>query len=334
MRLYEFEGKELFKKFKIPVPVGRVAGSIKEVYEAVASMKESVALKSQVLTGGRGKAGGIKLADGPNEARTLAGELLEMKIKGFPVERLLIEPKLDIKQEFYIGVTIDRANYKLVVIASGEGGVDIEETAEKNPDKIVRKSVAINEELYSFDTLAIAKKIGIPGELLRQASGIIRNLFRMFKTYDAKLVEINPLVLTSSGELLAADSRVSLDDDATFRHPDLRGMGIEKRHEEGAMTPRELQATDWGIPSSNMRTPSSHMLPVMRITIGLERPCSFKNMITPLAKSSQRLMPPNRAPKITLTFGFSSSSTSIFAIRSGDGPPPESIKLAGLPPKW
>jgi len=248
MRLYEFEGKELFKKFKIPVPSGRVAGSIKEVYEAVASMKGSVALKSQVLTGGRGKAGGIKLADGPNEARTLAGELFDLKIKGFPVERLLVEPKLDIKQEFYIGVTIDRANYKLVIIASGEGGVDIEETAEKSPEKIVRKSVAINEELYSFDTLAIAKKIGIPGELLRQASGIIRNLFRMFKTYDAKLVEINPLVLTSSGELLAADSRVSLDDDATFRHPDLKDLGIEKRHEEGEMTPREIQATDWGIP--------------------------------------------------------------------------------------
>ncbi|HUV31208.1 MAG TPA: ATP-grasp domain-containing protein [Acidobacteriota bacterium] len=248
MRLYEFEAKELFKKSGIPVPEGRVAASADEVYRAAAAAGGPVALKAQVLTGGRGKAGGIKLADGPNEARTLADGLFKLTIKDFPVERLLIEPKLDIQREFYVGVTIDRANYRLVLIASGEGGVDIEETAEKHPEKIIRKSFSIDEKLYTFDALDVAKKIGIPPALLRDAAGIIRNLYGLFKAHDAKLVEINPLVLTGDDKLIAADARMSLDDDAVFRHPELKDMGIEKRHEEGEMTPRERQASDWGIP--------------------------------------------------------------------------------------
>ena len=248
MRLYEFEGKQLFRKFKIPVQEGQLASSPEEVRRIVASLNHPVVLKSQVLTGGRGKAGGIKLADGPNEARTFAGELFKLKIKGYPVEKVLIEPRINIVKEYYIGVTIDRANYKLVVIASGEGGVDIEETAARSPEKIFRKALSIEEPFYSFEAIGLAKKIGIPSALLRQAAGIIANLYRMFKSLDAKLVEINPLVLTDDNQLLAADARVSLDDDAVFRHADLKEMGIEKRHEEGEMTPREQQATEWGIP--------------------------------------------------------------------------------------
>lgn len=247
MRLYEFEGKKLFAQFGIPIPESRLAATPDEVWEAVKEIGPA-ALKSQVLTGGRGKAGGIKLADGPNEARTLANDLFALKIKGFPVERLLIEPKLSIAKEFYLGVTIDRAAYKLVIIASGEGGVDIEETAQKTPDKIVRKSFAIDAPLYTFDALGIAKQMGIPHELIKQGATIIQKLFKMFRAYDAKMVEINPLVLTTDGDLIAADARVSLDDDALFRHPDLAEMGIEKRHEEGEMTEREKQADADGIP--------------------------------------------------------------------------------------
>jgi len=247
MRLYEFEGKKLFAQFGIPIPDGRLASTPDEVWEAVKEIGPA-ALKSQVLTGGRGKAGGVKLADGPNEARTLANDLFALKIKGFPVERLLIEPKLEIEKEFYLGVTIDRAAYKLVIIASGEGGVDIEETAEKSPEKIVRKSFAIDAPLYTFDALGIAKQMGIPHELIKKGATIVQQLFKMFRTYDAKMVEINPLVLTREGELIAADSRVSLDDDSLFRHPDLAEMGIEKRHEEGEMTEREAKADADGIP--------------------------------------------------------------------------------------
>lgn len=248
MRLYEFEGKELFRRFKIPVPEGHLVSNPDEAYQVLSRMKSPAALKAQVLTGGRGKAGGIKLVEGANEARTVAAQLFDLKIKGFPVERLLIEPKLDIKQEYYLGVTIDRAQYKLVIIGSGAGGVDIEETAEKSPEKIVKKQFAINDTLYTFNALSIAKLVGIPHDLIRQAAGIIVNLYKMFKSCDAKLVEINPLVLTAEGNLVAADARVSLDDDALFRHPELQEMGIEKRHEEGEMTPREEKATEWGIP--------------------------------------------------------------------------------------
>ncbi|HOP07322.1 MAG TPA: acetate--CoA ligase family protein [candidate division Zixibacteria bacterium] len=248
MRLYEFEGKELFAKFRIPVSERRVAKTPDEVYAAVEAMGVPVVLKSQVLIGGRGKAGGIKLADGANEARMAAEELFKLTIRGYKVESILIEPKLDIEKEYYLGVTIDRANYKLVVIASGEGGVDIEETAAKSPDKIVRFPLAIEEDLYTFDALLIAKKIGIPQDLIKDGAAILVGLYNMFRKYDAKLVEINPLVLTTEGKLVAADSRVSLDDDAVFRHPELKELGIEKRHEEGEMTPREQQATEWGIP--------------------------------------------------------------------------------------
>ncbi|MEW5796293.1 MAG: ATP-grasp domain-containing protein [Candidatus Zixiibacteriota bacterium] len=247
MRLYEFEGKRLFKQFGIPIPDGELASTPDQAAEAATVIGPS-ALKSQVLTGGRGKAGGIKIADNVDSARRLATDLFKLTIKGFPVERLLIEPKLDIAREYYIGVTIDRANYKIVVIASGEGGMDIEETAAKHPDKIVRKSYSIVEPLYGFDALGIAKKIGIPAELTKQATAIIQNLYRLFKAYDAKMAEINPLVLTKDGKLIAADSRISLDDDALFRHPDLKEQGIEKRHEEGELTPRERQATEWDIP--------------------------------------------------------------------------------------
>jgi succinyl-CoA synthetase beta subunit len=248
MRLYEFEGKELFRKFKIPVPTGQLVTTSSEAELAVAKLGSSAVLKAQVLSGGRGKAGGIKLVSLAGEAKAVAGELFKLQIKGFPVERLLVEPKLAIKKEFYIGVTIDRANYKIVVIASGEGGVDIEETAASHPDKIVRLSLGVEDDLFTYDALGVAKKIGIPQELIKDGAAIIIGLYRLFRKYDAKMAEINPLVLTADGKLIAADSRISLDDDALFRHPELTEMGIEQRHEEGELTPRERQATDWGIP--------------------------------------------------------------------------------------
>lgn len=248
MRLYEFEGKQLLEKFKIPVSPRRVCRTPDEVFAAVGELAVPVVLKSQVLIGGRGKAGGIKTAAGANEARTISEQLFKLKIRGYAVNCILVEPKLDIVREFYLGVTIDRANYKLVVIGCGEGGVDIEETAEKAPEMIVKQSLDVADELYGFDALTIAKKIGIPADLLKNATPIIVSLYGLLRKYDAKLVEINPLVLTRDGKLIAADARVSLDDDALFRHPDLQDMGIEKRHEEGEMTPREQQATEWGIP--------------------------------------------------------------------------------------
>jgi len=248
MRLYEYEGKKLFAEFKIPVPEGKVVSSAREASAAAVAIGGPVVLKSQVLTGGRGKAGGIKVVEKPDQVAAVAEELFGLKIKGFRVEKLLVEPKLDIKREIYFGVTIDRLNYKLVLIASGEGGVDIEEVAARTPDKIFRKLYDIDEPLYGFDCIELAGKCGIDSDMIKQAVPIMQGLYKMFKKYDAKLAEINPLVITGDGKMLAADSRVSLDDDSMFRHPGLAEMGIEKRHEEGEMTPREQKANEWGIP--------------------------------------------------------------------------------------
>jgi succinyl-CoA synthetase beta subunit len=248
MRLYEFEGKQLFGKFGIPVQLFKLARTPDQVFEAVSHMDAPVVLKSQVLTGGRGKAGGIRVVGGSNEGKTTARELFKLTIKGYPVNSVLVEPALKIRQEYYLGVTLDRANYKVVVIGSGEGGVDIEEAAAHSPEKIHRLSMDIADELYRFDALSLAKKIGIPQELLKEGARIIQQLHKLFLACDAKLVEINPLVLTEDGALIAADSRVSLDDDAVFRHPEVKEMGIEDRHEEGEMTERERQAHEWGIP--------------------------------------------------------------------------------------
>ncbi|HOD65380.1 MAG TPA: ADP-forming succinate--CoA ligase subunit beta [candidate division Zixibacteria bacterium] len=247
MRLYEHEGKQLFEKIGIPTAPRRVCRTPEEARAAALELGP-VVVKAQVLTGGRGKAGGVKLAATPEEAQHIAADLLAVKIRGYEVAAVLVEPRLDIARELYLGVTIDRANYTVVVIASGEGGVDIEETAVRNPEKIVRHHLRIDEEFYGFDALAIAKQIGLPSDLLKSAAPIIVNLYRLFRRCDAKLVEINPLVLTADNKLIAADARVSLDDDALFRHPELQALGIAHRHEEGEMTPRERRAAEWGIP--------------------------------------------------------------------------------------
>ena len=248
MRLYEYEAKMLFGKFKIPMPENELARNKDEVVSAAEKIGLPAVLKSQVLTGGRGKAGGIKIVKEKAELASTAENLLGLKIKGYPVNSVLVERALDIEKELYLGITINRADYKIAIIASDSGGVDIEKVAAESPEKIHKVELDIDEKFYMFQGIELAGKIGLPSELVKDFAGIAGKLFKFFKSYDAKLAEINPLVVTKSGELLAADARVSLDDDALFRHPDLETMGIEKRHEEGEMTPRERQAREWGIP--------------------------------------------------------------------------------------
>jgi succinyl-CoA synthetase beta subunit len=219
MRLYEHEAKDFFAKFKIPIPSGRVAHNADEAKSIAREMGLPVVLKSQVLSGGRGKAGGIKIVEQESELDATIEKLFSLTVKGYPVERLLIDPKLDIRQEYYLGVTIDRLAYKLVVIACAEGGVEIEETARTAPEKILKLSVDVDEELFSFDAIRIGKFLGLDGNALKQFIPIAIGLYNLFRKQDAKLVEINPLVLTGDGKLIAADARMSVDDDATFRHP-------------------------------------------------------------------------------------------------------------------
>jgi succinyl-CoA synthetase beta subunit len=248
LRLYEYEAKRLFTKFGIPITSGEVVQTSAQAKAFAEKLNKPVVLKAQILSGGRGKAGGVKFANNPEEAQRKAEELFATKIKGFPVEKILADEKLDIEKEFYLGVTIDRINYKLVILACSEGGVEIEEVARKDPQKIKRINLNVDEPFYPFQGLGLAKWLGAKGDNLKVVGNIAVSLFKLFKQYDAKLVEINPLILTREGKFVAADARMSIDDDALFRHPELSEMGIEKRHEEGEMTEREKIARQWEIP--------------------------------------------------------------------------------------
>jgi succinyl-CoA synthetase beta subunit len=248
MRLYEHEAKLLFERFDIPVAKGIHAVSEGDVAGAVASIGLPVVLKAQVLTGGRGKAGGIQIVDKESELKSRADSLFNMKIKGYPVKSILVEKALDIDRELYLGITLNRADYRITIVASGSGGVDIEETAAEHPEKIYRIELDVDEELYQFRGIRLGGRLGVASSKVREFAGIALRLYEFYKTYDAKLAEINPLVITKGGEFVAADARVSIDDDALFRHPDLGQMGIERRHEEGELTQREIQAREWSIP--------------------------------------------------------------------------------------
>jgi succinyl-CoA synthetase beta subunit len=248
LRLYEYEAKKLFTQFGIPITSGEVVENKEQAKASAEKLGKPVVLKAQILSGGRGKAGGVKFANTPGEAEAKAEELFSTKIKGFPVDKILVDEKLEIEKEFYLGITLDRVNYKIVMLACSEGGVEIEEVARRDPEKIKKISVDVDQRFYPFQGNSLANWMGAKGDNLKLVSKIAVSLFKLFRQYDAKLVEINPLILTKEGNYVAADARMSVDDDALFRHPELAEMGIEKRHEEGEMTEREKLAREWGIP--------------------------------------------------------------------------------------
>jgi succinyl-CoA synthetase beta subunit len=248
LRLYEYEAKQLYKEFKLPIPDSVVIDSPEKAMEAAKTFNMPIVLKAQVLTGGRGKAGGIKLVKDIRQIPEEVNSILKMHIKGFPVSKILVEKAIDIRKEIYMGITLNRADYKITVIACGDGGVDIEQIARTHPEKIHKLEFDVDQQLYDFQAMTIAKKIGLESDQIRTFASVALALFKFYKGYDCKLAEINPLVLTGEGEFICADARVSLDDDALFRHPGLAERGIEKRHEEGELTPREKQAREWGIP--------------------------------------------------------------------------------------
>ena len=220
MKIHEYQAKELFKSGGIPVPEGSIAETAKEAQIVTQAINKSVALKSQVLVGGRGKAGGIKFADNPLKTYQIADVLLKKNIHGEKVEKILVEEKLNIQKEFYISVAVDRSAKKPLVMASSEGGVDIEDVAIKTPEKIYKFHVEPLEEFLPYQAREIARKVRIPNNLLSKFGGIIWKLYQVFLECDAQIAEINPLVLTNEG-LIAADAKLDLDDDALFRHQDL-----------------------------------------------------------------------------------------------------------------
>lgn len=232
MKLYEFQGKALFRKYGIPVPEGYVVRSPDEIKE----VKGDVVLKAQVLVGGRGKAGGIKFASDVEEARKKAEELLNMEIKGTKVQYVLVEEKLDIAGELYLSIILDRSARRPLIMASGEGGVEIESVPD---EKIFKMHVDPVAGAHPFMGRVLSRKLGLDGQKAKEFTSMLLALYRLFSEYDAELVEINPLVITGDGHLVAADSKVIVDTDSLYRHPDL------ERNWEDA-TPLERKAMERG----------------------------------------------------------------------------------------
>ena len=224
MKLHEFQAKRIFAQHGVPIPRGEVATSAVQAREIAQRLGGPVVVKSQVLVGGRGKAGGIKLAKTPDEAEVAADQILGMDIKGYTVKRVLIDEAADIQEEIYLGMIIDRTRRRIVMMASSEGGVEIEQVAAENPDAI--KTVTIDPflGLKSYQAIQIASEIGIPQEQFRSFTKMAYGLYQAFVAADAELAEINPLVVTGDGSLLAVDGKMVLDDNGLFRHADLAEM--------------------------------------------------------------------------------------------------------------
>jgi succinyl-CoA synthetase beta subunit len=223
--LYEYQGKELFRKFGIPTSEGRVASTPAEARVAAEELGGQVVVKAQVLTGGRGKAGGVKLADGPEDAEQKADEILGLDIRGHVVRKLWIESASEIAKEYYLSVTFDRGAKQSLFMLTREGGVEIEEVAANNPDALARLHVDPLEGHQPYQARRLIYGAGIDGpDEQKQLLSIIEKLYRCFVESDAMLCEINPLIVTPEGEIRALDSKFTVDDNALYRHPDIAEM--------------------------------------------------------------------------------------------------------------
>ncbi len=242
MKLHEYQSKQIFSKYGIPIPRGRVAATASEARQIAEELGGRVVIKAQVLVGGRGKAGGVKLAKDPAEAELLATQILGMEIKGLPVRKVLVDEAAAIEQEIYFAITNDRAARKPVMMASAAGGVDIEEVAATTPEKIVKVHIDPLLGLRDYQARDIAASIDLPRELWKDFGAIARGLWQAYTMNDATLAEINPLVITKDKRLVALDGKMLIDDNALFRHPDLAEM---RDIDEEA--PAETEARKYGL---------------------------------------------------------------------------------------
>ena len=234
MKLHEYQSKKIFSRFNIPIPKGRVTTTANEARQIADELGGRVVIKSQVLVGGRGKAGGIRLAKSSKESEELASQILAMEIKGLPVRKVLVDEAANIEKEIYLGITNDRAARKPVLMASSAGGVDIEEIARETPEKIVRAHIDPLMGLREYQARDIAVGIDLPRDQWRIFIQIARGLWEAYQGCDATLAEINPLVITTENQLLAVDGKMIIDDNALYRHPDLaemRDLDVEEQSE-------------------------------------------------------------------------------------------------------
>jgi len=232
VKIHEYQGKEIFRRFGIPTPRGIPAFSVDEAVKAAEALDGGVwVVKAQIHAGGRGKGGGVKLAKSIEEVRELAGNILGMQLvthqtgpQGQKVRRLLIEEGADIKKELYVGMVVDRATQRVVLMASSEGGMDIEEVAAKTPEKIHKVFIDPAKGLIDAEADEVARKIGIPEASVGEGRRILQGLYRAFDETDASLAEINPLIVTGDGRVIALDAKLNFDANGLFRHPDLVEM--------------------------------------------------------------------------------------------------------------
>lgn len=229
MKIHEYQGKELLKKFGVTVPRGFPAFSVDEAVAAAKKLGGPVwVVKAQIHAGGRGKGGGVKLARSLDEVRQLSSEILGMQLvthqtgpEGQKVRRLLIEEGADIKKEYYVGIVTDRGSQRVCVMASSEGGMEIEEVAEKSPEKILKAFVDPEVGLSEAEATKLARGIGVPDGSVAKAASELQKLYKVYWETDASLAEINPLVLTGSGDIIALDAKFNFDSNAMFRHPEI-----------------------------------------------------------------------------------------------------------------
>jgi succinyl-CoA synthetase beta subunit len=249
LKIHEYQAKEILRRYGVATPRGQVTDDPEEAARICEEMGGRCVVKAQIHAGGRGKGGGVKLADSPDDARAKAGQILGMQLvtpqtgpEGQLVRQVLIEEAADIARELYLSVTLDRAAEKPVVMASTEGGMDIEEVAAENPDAIVRQHVDPHLGMLDFEARTVARKLGLEGKTARKAGGLISSLVTAYLDTDASLVEINPLMITGDGDVVALDAKMSFDDNALFRHQDIHEM-----RDLAEENPMEVEAGKYGL---------------------------------------------------------------------------------------
>ncbi len=242
MKIHEYQAKEFFRKFSIPVPEGKVATSAEEAEKIANEIGGMVVVKAQVHVGGRGKAGGVKLAKTSQEAKEAASKILGMDIKGLTVKKVLVTKAVDIKDEAYIGYIVDRKSKRPVIMVSAAGGIDIEQVARETPEKIHKMTVDPEYGLFSHQAMELAFHLYDDIKLVRQAADIIKKLYSVFISVDASLTEINPFVVTTDGETWAVDAKINIDDNALPRHPDIELLREATENEK-----KELDAKSKGL---------------------------------------------------------------------------------------
>ena len=250
MNLHEYQSKDLFRSYGIPVPNGKVAFSVEEAIDAARSLNgDRVIVKAQVHAGGRGKAGGVKIVDSAEQAGEVAGSMLGTNLvtfqtdaNGQPINRILVEETCDIANELYLGVVLDRAKRRVVIMASTEGGVEIEKVAQETPEKILKATINPMLGVMPYQCRELAFGLGLSGDQIKQFTKLLTGLGKLVVDKDLALVEVNPLVITASGDLLCLDGKINIDSNALFRHPDLVEMRDKTQEDE-----RENRAAEWDL---------------------------------------------------------------------------------------